>query len=229
MKSSHIKLFIFSFIMLLGGNVKAAPAPVVTPLANQAYALCAGAVSFNFDGITYAKCRKKFGDSLGLTHAYSAGDMYPAGDIETVNVIGTSGNAPFIVSTYSPPDPERYALYSCNKPGAYAQCDGGICFNNTTGNPFPGLGIVGDGEIICSCPISIASKYHVWGPAECPKSAKEYDAICAVGSKKSVTRDGAILRIGNSGPVAVTKAQNEVYDRLFGTSTQSKLCQRPAN
>ena len=223
MKSSNIHLLIFSFFWILSGNIQAAPSPVVTPLKNQSYALCAGAVSFNFDGITYAKCRKKLGNSLGLTHAYSGGD------IETVNQIGTSGNAPFIVSTYSPPDPDRYALYACNKPGAFAQCDGGICFTNTTGNQFPGLGVVGESEIVCSCPISTSSKYHVWGPAECPKSAKEYDAICVTGSKKAVTGDGAILRIGNAGPVAVTKAQNELYDRAFGTSTQSKLCQRPAN
>ncbi|MEY2990090.1 MAG: hypothetical protein RLZZ163_1006, partial [Actinomycetota bacterium] len=27
------------------------------PMPNQTYALCAGAKSFNFDGVTYAKCR----------------------------------------------------------------------------------------------------------------------------------------------------------------------------
>lgn len=130
--------------MLLQVNAQAVTNPLVIPLENQTYALCAGAVSFNFDGITYAKCRKKQGNSLGLAHSYLGGD------IATVNSIGTTGSAPFIVSTYSPPDPERYALYSCNKPGAYAQCDGGICFTNTTGNPFPGLGVVGNTEIICS-------------------------------------------------------------------------------
>ena len=223
MKSPSVAYFVFSILVFLQGDIHAEANPVVTPLANQAYALCAGAVSFNFDGITYAKCRKKVGNSLGLTHAY------PGGDVATVNATGINGAGPFMVSTYSPPDPERFALYSCNKPGAYAQCDGGICFTNTTGNPFPNLGVVGNGEIVCSCPISTASKYHVWGPAECPKSAKEYDAICVTGPKKLVTGDGAMLRIGNSGPVAVTKAQNDYYDRIFGTATQMKLCQRPAN
>ena len=189
MKLSHVAFFMLSMVLIFLGSVQAVTNPVVTPLPNQAYALCAGAISFNFDGITYANCRKKLGNSLGLTHAY------PGGDVATVNAIGSTGNGPFIVSTYSPPDSERYALYACNKPGAFAQCDGGICFNNTTGNPFPGLGTVSSGEIICSCPISMASKYHVWGPAECPKSAKEYDAICVTGSKKSVTSDGVILRI----------------------------------
>lgn len=68
-------LISYSLSSFLQGDLHAEANPVVIPLANQAYALCAGAVPFNFDGITYAKCRKKFGNTLGLTHAYPAGDI----------------------------------------------------------------------------------------------------------------------------------------------------------
>lgn len=225
-KSVHILIFIYLIAFLFKGvaNVEATQPNPVIPLPDQDYALCAGAVTFNLDSITYAKCRIKYGDSLGLTHTYTRD---PDRNIATINQIGTSGTGPFIVSTYSPPDPEVFALYSCNKPGAFAQCDGGLCFTNTTGNAFPGLGEVNADEIICSCPITTSSKYHVWGPAICPITAKEYDAICAAGSKKTVTGDGFSLRIGSSGPVAVTQAQDIYYDENFGTTSQSKICKRP--
>ena len=161
---------------------------------------------------------------LGLTHKYAG---KPGGNIKTINQIGASGNFPFMVSTYSPPEAKVFALYSCNKPGAFAQCDGGLCFTNTTGNEFPGLGFVKIDEIMCSCPITTSSEYHVWGPATCPKTVKEYDEICAAGSMKTVTGDGFKLRIGSSGSVAVTQAQDIYYDKIFGTTSQSKICKRP--
>lgn len=225
-KSVHILTFIYLIFFLFNGvaNAEATPTNPLIPLYNQDYALCAGAVSFNLDGITYAKCRIKNGNSLGMTHTYTGN---PGGNIETINQIGLLGTAPFMVSTYSPPDPEKFALYSCNKPGAYAQCNGGLCFTNTTGNEFPGLGAVSAGEIMCSCPITTSNKYHVWGPASCPITANEYDKICAAGSKKTVAGDGFNLRIGSSGSVAVTQAQDIYYDDTFGTTSQSKICNRP--
>ena len=193
-----------------------------TALWNQEYALCAGAISFNFDGVTYAKCRKKDGNSLGLTHAY------PGGDVQTVNNIGNAAdNGSFMVSTYSPPDPSIYATYGCKAPGSFAQCDGGICFTNTSGKNFPGVGPVAENEIICSCPITTSSNYHVWGPADCPSTRREYDAICAKGSKKATRADGTILRIGNNGPAAVTVALDAMYDQAFGTKNTPKICKRP--
>ena len=218
----------FVFASLLGllfqQNAMALPVPdPLTALENQPYALCAGAISFNFNGITYAKCRKKDGDSLGITHSYPVRN-----NIQTVNDIGALDTNPFIVSTYSPPDNEVYALYSCNKSGAYAQCDGGICFTNTSATTFPGVGFVAENEIICSCPISTANRYHVWGPADCPKTAQAYDNICGAGSKKEVIKDGVILRIGNSGSVKVTKAQNDLYYQKFGgTPSEIAECRRP--
>jgi len=193
-----------------------------TALRNQNYALCAGAESFNFDGVTYAKCRKKNGNSLGLTHSY------PGGNVQTVNNIGNAaGNGGFIVSTYSPPDPNLYAVYNCEATGSFAQCDGGICFTNTSGTKFPRVGPVLDDEIICSCPITSSSKYHVWGPADCRFTQSEYDAICGKGSKEITRADGAILHIGNTGPPSVTIALDAEYDKTFGTKSTPKVCKRP--
>jgi len=190
-----------------------------TPLSNQNYALCAGAISFNFDGITYAKCRKKCGNSLGVTHSY------PGGNVETVNKIGNApDNGSFMVSTYSPPDPNIYAAYSCNKSGSYAQCNGGLCFTGTTGKKFPTIGPVANFEIICSCPIISSSNYHVMGPSKCPSTQKEYDNICASGSKETTSADGFVIRIGSAGPIAVTSALNALYDKTFGTKSTMSVC-----
>jgi len=190
-----------------------------TPLRNQNYALCAGAVSFNFDDITYAKCRKKNGNSLGVTHSY------PNGNVQTVNNIGNApDNGSFMVSTYSPPDPNIYAAYSCNKSGSYAQCNGGLCFTGTTGKKFPTIGPVKNFEIICSCPIISSSNYHVMGPRKCPSTQKEYDNICASGSKKTTSADGFVIHIGSAGPIAVTSALNALYDKTFGTKSTMNVC-----
>lgn len=192
-----------------------------TPLWNQEYALCAGAVTFNFDGITYAKCRKLLGDSLGLTHAYP-----PNNNVQTVNNMGIASGT-YIVSTYSPPSPQEYALYDCKAQGAFAQCNGGICFSNTSGSAFPGVGPVADNEIICSCPITTTANYHVTGPADCPDTRAEYDRICGKGSKKAKTADGVSLYIGAGGAPSATLAMNAVYDETFGTTSQAKICKRP--
>jgi hypothetical protein len=175
-----------------------------TILKSQPYALCAGASSFIFDKVAYAKCVIQSGDSISAPLKYPCSD--PKGcNIETVNQEGIESES-FIVSTYSPPLPAaNVALYNCNtagssaqgdsnsqrdKSGSYAQCDGGICFTSTASTPtesktFPGLGDVGDvgeGEIVCSCPITTTSdSYQVFGPSSCPKTASDYDAICGVG------------------------------------------------
>jgi len=185
-----------------------------TILKNQQYALCAGASSFIFDKITYAKCTiQPSGNSISAPLNYDDGK-----NIETVNQEGLN-NGSFIASTYSPPIGATIssskggdvALYTCNtagsnaqgnsddqgnRSGSYAQCDGGICFTSTTSTAtesktFPGLGDVGEGEIVCSCPITTTSdSYQVFGPFgptffgknhNCPTTASDYDAICGVG------------------------------------------------
>jgi hypothetical protein len=134
----------------------------LTILSNQPYALCAGAIAFVFDQVAYANCQLLFGNSISATRAYPAVPLtnQPAGNIETVNQIGIAWSD-FIVSTYSPSagatSPQgNQAIYTCRpgSTGSYAQCDGGLCFNNTTGTTFPGLGTISNGQIVCSCPIT---------------------------------------------------------------------------
>lgn len=193
------------------------------PLPNQKYALCAGAVTFNYDGITYARCRINDGNSV------SEKQSYKGGNIETVNSIGNApGNGSFMVSTYSPPNPADYALYSCRSEGSYAQCDGGICFTSTTGKSFPGLGTLSSSEIVCSCPIVPSSKgYHVTGPSQCPTSRSQYDQICGKGSEKATTKNGVSLHVGSDGPPQVMLAINAYYDKIFKASSGAKICERP--
>lgn len=197
--------------------LKASP---VMPLPNQKYALCAGAITFNFDNVTYARCALLDGDSV------SAKQAYKGGNVKTVNEVGNKNGA-YVVSTFSPPSPSEIAAYSCKKEGAYAQCDGGICFESTVGKSFPGLGTLSDKQIVCSCPIQTSNNYHVWGPASCPTSATQYDAICAKGSDRQTSKNGVSLRVGNNGPVDVSKALVDYYDLVFKTSNGLKTCSRP--
>ena len=153
--------------MAMSSMVAHAQEPL-TQLDNQAYALCAGAISFVFDQVAYANCQSTFGTSISSTLSYPPVSLtgQPGGNIETVNQLGmTQGN--FIVSTYSTPtsltSPRgTTALYTCpaGSTGSYAQCDGGICFRNTTYTTFPGLGPVSGQQIVCSCPIATPSASH---------------------------------------------------------------------
>ena len=160
-------------------------------------------VQVNFDGITYAKCKKMHGTSLSLTQPYPAPPKPEQGNIQTINDIGTApDNGAFIVSTYSLPEGARstsgdLAVYNCKRKGSYAQCDGGICFTNTSGKNFPGLGKLTEDEVMCSCPITTAKVYEVFGPYPCPKTAAEFDQVCAAGSRS--TKNGEYLRIGSPG------------------------------
>lgn len=60
--------------------------------------------------------------------------------------------------------------------GAYAQCDGGICFKSTQKQSFPGFDErLTKSEIICSCPITEQSPrdpvgYDIAGPFPCQQS-----------------------------------------------------------
>jgi len=90
-----------------------------------------------------------------------------------------------MVSTFSLPDSVvapggTQALYTCpvsSSNGAYAQCDGGLCFTSTQGKSFPGFSQpLGSSQIICSCPITVADPstakkgYQIVGPYPCQKS-----------------------------------------------------------
>ena len=192
-------------------------------LPEQPYALCAGADTWNFDGITYAKCAKKNGNSISLKQSYP-----PNNDITTVNTLGISQDSAYIVSTYSPPSPTQIAVYSCNKRGSYAQCDGGICFSNTSGKVFPGLGQIENSQIVCSCPITTSSSYEVFGPAECPKTRAEYDQICGSGLKSS--NNGMHLKIGSPGKHLTVQELSDCYTQNYESKPVANLarCEMPA-
>jgi hypothetical protein len=137
----------------------------------------------------------------------------PAGNIETVNQLGIAWRD-FIVSTYSPPagatSPQgNQAIYTCRpgSTGSYAQCDGGLCFNNTTGTTFPGLGTISNGQIVCSCPITnpVSTRltgYEFVGPYPCV-TGKDYDKLC-----NAPVYNGATLYIGAPIGTARTLTQN---------------------
>ncbi len=143
---------------------------------NQTYALCATARCFVFDGVAYCKCDVEKGDSISLPFNTKEGNVCD------INADGV-GNG-YMVSTYSlPPSVKKkggdQAIYTCpaeTSNGAYAQCDGGICFRSTQGQEFPGLGKVAKGEIVCSCPITTGDPstakvgFQIVGPYPCEKS-----------------------------------------------------------
>jgi len=166
-------------------NPAPSPGPSSTRFSickNQTYALCATAQCRVFDRVAYCQCDVQLGDSISLAFHLSNGE-----DVCSVNAAGV-GNG-FMVSTYSLPESVvapngNRAVYSClrdSSDGAYAQCDGGLCFTSTEGTTFPGFeGPLPKGQIICSCPIIMASVgtpnlgYQIIGPFPCQKSFFQY-------------------------------------------------------
>jgi hypothetical protein len=148
---------------------------------NQTYALCAAARCNVFDGVAYCQCDVKHGDSISLPFPMGKGQ-----DVCSINAAGA--NNKYMISTYSLPEsiasPQGGgAAYTCSGDGsgAYAQCDGGICFRSTEETTFPGFDKpVPKGQIICSCPITQAKPgadaqgYQILGPYPCDKSFFRY-------------------------------------------------------
>ena len=144
---------------------------------DQTYALCATASCFVFNDLAYCTCDVKRGDSISLPFRYDRNK-----DVCTVNAEG-AGNG-YMVSTFSL-DPSvvaptgDMAVYNCpgkTATGAYAQCDGGLCFRSTQGQNFPGSDKpLKPDQIICSCPITVAQPpapvgYQIAGPYPCRRS-----------------------------------------------------------
>ncbi len=145
---------------------------------DQTYALCAVASCFVLNGVSYCRCNIRHGDSISLPFNFDHGQ-----DVCTINAEGTKNG--YMVSTYSPPPsviaPQGdKALYDCpaaTSTGAYAQCDGGVCFTSTAGQSFPGFAKpLGKNQIVCSCPITVANPataftgYQIVGPFPCQKT-----------------------------------------------------------
>src|SRR4029079_16521006 len=143
---------------------------------DQTYALCAAARCNVFDGVAYRQCDVKHGDSISLP--------FPMGKNEDVcSINAASANNKYMVSTYSRAEsiasPQGGGgVYTCQGEGggAYAQCDGGLCFRSTEETTFPGFDKpVPKGQIICSSPITestgaTAQSHQILGPYPCDKS-----------------------------------------------------------
>jgi hypothetical protein len=151
-----------------------AGAPVFRICRDQTYALCAVASCYVFNQVAYCKCDVENGDSISLPFEVDGEDVCD------VNAGGPANG--YMVSTFSLPDAVAaggdLALYTCaasTSDGAYAQCDGGLCFTSTDAAPsFPGFDEpLAEGEIICSCPITVADPdtatfgYQIAGPFPC--------------------------------------------------------------
>ncbi len=152
--------------------------PKFTVCSGQTYALCATASCFVLDDVAYCKCDVESGDSISLSYSFGNGE-----NVCSVNAEGAANG--YMVSTFSVPDSViapngNEALYTCpasTSNGAYAQCDGGLCFTGSEGQSFPGFsGPLTASEVICSCPITVADPatalvgYQIAGPYPCQKS-----------------------------------------------------------
>jgi hypothetical protein len=169
-----------------------------------------------YDGVAYCQCEVKHGDSISLP--------FKMGNADACSTNAAGANNKYMISTYSLPDqivsPQgRSAVYTCpaGGSGAYAQCDGGICFRSTEETTFPGFEKpVPKGQIICSCPISLATSassqaYQIMGPYPCDKSFFRYCKAATATSKTGSTiyvgapigtaQALAVLLNGKVGPV----------------------------
>ncbi|MGH7029438.1 MAG: hypothetical protein ACREE9_11025 [Stellaceae bacterium] len=192
---------------------------------SQTYALCAVASCFVLDGLSYCKCDVKSGDSISLPFKFGRNQ-----NVCTVNAEGKKNG--YMVSTYSlPPSVVApygdQALYDCpagSSNGAYAQCDGGVCFTSSKSQSFPGFAKpLAKDQIICSCPVTLATPqnspagYQIAGPYPCERS---FFANC----KKAVanTNTGATIYVG-----APTGVPRLLTRRLYGRVPPINECRLP--
>jgi len=163
-------------------------------LDNQTYALCAVASCFVFNEVAYCKCDVLTDDSISLTLKFD--------DQNVCNVNEEGVGNGYMVSTFSVPPSVLpggdMASYTCpeGSDGAYAQCDGGICFKSTQGKSFPGLDTLAEDEIVCSCPIQQSllnlAGYQISGPFPCQKSWFEN---CR--RKTANSNTGSMIQVGS--------------------------------
>jgi hypothetical protein len=166
------------------------------------HALCAVASCFVFNGLAYCKCDVEEGDSISLPFEFNRSGLVSSSDdpdICTVNADGVDNG--YMASTYSLPlsvlqTGGDQALYTCPPPvsdGAYAQCDGGICFTSSEGQSFPGFDEpLAKNQIICSCPTATAKLgYQIAGPFPCQNS---FFQNCS--SATANTNTGATIYVG---------------------------------
>jgi hypothetical protein len=209
------------FEQLATGELQAKPS-FFKICKNQTYALCATAKCTMYNEVAYCRCDIKKGDSISLPLR-----LNPTTDVCDVNAQGVDNG--YMVSTFSLPRQVKkpygqMALYTCpaSSTGAYAQCDGGICFKSTRGQTFPGFPKPLDGDqIICSCPATVPDPstakvgFQIAGPYPCKQS---FFANCQKAA--SSTNTGARIFVGAPTGVAELLAL-----RLNGKPTPINRCQ----
>jgi hypothetical protein len=212
----------------------AAPDPPFVVCRDQVYALCATASCTVYNGVAYCRCDVLKGDSISLQLAIST----PTGEANVCDVMAQGTTLGFLVSTYSyPVDAAKggsLAIYTCPgtdnaaggvpAPVTYGQCDGGICSLRA-----------GDGEVICSCPISTGATagsstalgWQVFGPyhPQAPIGQRCDASGCASCSVANPTANGSIIPVG-----APTGSGRFLTVRLDGSfpPTNECLCECPA-
>lgn len=213
------RLFALVALLVFGlagsASVRAEPEPYAI-CSKQIYALCAAASAFVYDGVSYAKCVIKWGDSISAPPLSFTTRNGQTADICDVNALGVRNG--YMMSTFSLPQQVKVggnkALYTCpsGSTGSYAQCDGGTCFDSTRGQFFPGVGRLTNDEIMCSCPITKTSTstapfgFQFVGPFPCDNKAFKY---CNQNAK-----NGDIIPVG-SPPGAGRLLTQELYGRTY--------------
>lgn len=193
------------------------PQPPFVICRNQRYALCAQASCFVYNGLAYCECDVRNGDSISLQLSYTS----PTGSRNVCDVNQQGKRNGYMVSTFSlPPDVKKggpAAVYTCPgsddagngvpAPVAYGQCDGGMCFNSSSGHRFPGFEArLSNREIICSCPVSTDATagssdslgYQIFGPyhPSAPPGSRCDASACEACSVSNPTANGATIPVG---------------------------------
>lgn len=191
----------------------------------QTYALCAVANCLVFNDVAYCKCDVNLGDSISLPFPFDNGE-----DVCAVNEEGAANG--YMVSTFSLPESVvspggDQALYTCpaeSSDGAYAQCDGGLCFTSSQGQSFPGFDTpLNQDQVICACPITVADPataklgYQIAGPYPCDDS---YFQNCK--SATTNTNTGSKIPVG-----APTGTAQFLTRQLNGSVPPFNECPRP--
>jgi hypothetical protein len=216
------------------GDPSLDPEPPFVVCHDQRYALCATASCVVYNGVAYCHCNVLNGDSISLQLDVPT----PTGEANVCDVMAQGTTQGFLVSTYSfPPDAVKggsLAIYTCPgtdnaasgvpAPVTYGQCDGGICSLRA-----------GDGQVICSCPISTGATagssdplgYQVFGPyhAQAPVGKRCDASGCASCSVPNPTANGSVIPVG-----APTGSGRFLTVRLTGSfpPTNECLCECPA-
>jgi hypothetical protein len=180
-------------------------------IPDQKYALCFPGRCWSFNDVLYCSCEKlpedavavgeqadDWDDSISLPLNISDNIEFPD-DSNVCDVMANGNDEGYRVSTFSlSPAKGIYegddgAVYTCpkNSPGSYAQCDGGLCFEDVS--QMTGTENLFDKQIICSCPVVEPSPtrlaYNAYGPFDPDASfppnrctPEDCEAVCGAAS-----------------------------------------------